>query len=184
MAVLSKGDRERLHSLLDKLSTQYPLFSENYPKEIFPLFVTSKQYLQMVDGTLDNPFLPRNKDGCVQESNANFGDHSSDGTDLLAILEDPDELNDAENFWEENEEDTELTDQPSPSQSSQAKSQRKSHMTYQVIISFKRSALFFDLLPCSVYQICNFSRSLVWNQYPAAIVLVVCCYHMEDCILK
>lgn len=139
MAVLSKEDRNKVLELLNKLSTQYPLLPEHYPKEVYPLFVTSKQYLQMVDGTLSKPFLPRDKDKCLRESTGTFGDHSSDGMDLLAILEDPDEPNETDNFWEEGEDDQEEVDQTDKAQSSQQKTQKKIHLTYQVNLWLKNA---------------------------------------------
>lgn len=102
MASLCREDWARLSRILARSSNKYPLKSEHYPKEVFPLFLTSMQYLQMVDGTLKKPFLPRKADGCVEESKSIFGQHDSDGIDLLAILEETYEEDDSSDETEQN----------------------------------------------------------------------------------
>lgn len=128
MAYLSREDRARLHLLLGNSSNKYPLKREYYPKEVFPLFVTSIEYLQMVDGTLKKPFLPRNENGCLQESNSAIGGHGTDGMDLLAMLEEPDQAdsfpNEMNNYVPYEQGDHEL--------SRQTKRQGRVHMNYEV----------------------------------------------------
>ncbi|GFH30803.1 uncharacterized protein HaLaN_29723, partial [Haematococcus lacustris] len=57
---------------------------QQVPTAAFPLFLTSREYLNMLDGTLAEPFLPRHEDGSVvQPKEIDEGD----GEDTLVELE-------------------------------------------------------------------------------------------------
>ena len=43
---------------------EYPIL-RGIPTDVFPLFLTTRQYLRMLDGTLSEPFFPRRENGAV-----------------------------------------------------------------------------------------------------------------------
>lgn len=54
MAVLSPSDQARV---VAARARQYHSFSDDIPQDAFPLFLSSKQYLAMLDATVSQPFL-------------------------------------------------------------------------------------------------------------------------------
>lgn len=48
--------------------TEYPPTLRDIPEDAFPLFLTQGEWLKMLDGTLKEPFWPRNEDGSLQQS--------------------------------------------------------------------------------------------------------------------
>jgi len=48
--------------------TDYPPTLSDIPEEMFPLFLTQAEWLKMLDGTLKEPFWPRNEDGSLKHT--------------------------------------------------------------------------------------------------------------------
>ncbi|CAD7695958.1 unnamed protein product [Ostreobium quekettii] len=64
-AVLSA---EEVRDLAELANGEYPTLSE-IPSAAFPLFLTTRQHLQMLDGTLREPFFPRHENGAIDYDN-------------------------------------------------------------------------------------------------------------------
>lgn len=135
-ALMEEKDRENTMSIIKSVNYKYPLLRRHYPTAAFPLFLTSLQYLQMVDGTLENPFYLRNKDGSIVKDKSDDAQFDVDGMDLLVmldVLDDQSESDDSvlETILEGEEDEEPDCMQDKPEVIGNLPRQRV-HMTYQV----------------------------------------------------
>jgi len=87
-AVLSEKDLQELTKLVQ---SDYHVLRD-IPENVFPLFLTTRQYLRMLDGTLSKPFFPRRDNGAVALEDEDEQD--PDGVDWEVDLDDDDDFDD------------------------------------------------------------------------------------------
>jgi hypothetical protein len=89
-------------------SSEYPPTFSHVPAEMFPLFLTQSEFLKMLDGTLAEPFWPRNEDGSLKH-NVNSTFHEEDR--MLERLPDEDfeDLSDSDDDGDDEHEDKQHT---------------------------------------------------------------------------
>ena len=80
--------------------TEYPASFRDIPEEMFPLFLTQAEYLKMIDGTLKEPFWPRNSDGSLKHQDFSAF-HEEEG--MLDVLPDQGEYQEAD--WSDSSDD-------------------------------------------------------------------------------
>ncbi|GMH41224.1 hypothetical protein BSKO_09134 [Bryopsis sp. KO-2023] len=87
-AVLSK---DQLQHVIDLGKNVYPFRPfRDIPSEAFPLFLTTRQFLRMLDGTLQEPFFPRKEDGTLLHEDRDEILDDLDGMGLLVSLDECD----------------------------------------------------------------------------------------------
>lgn len=136
MAALPEEERENTKAITRSVNFNKPLLRRDYPTTAFPLFLTSLQYLQIVDGTLETPFYPRNADGSIRKDESDEAHFDVDGMDLLVMLDVLDDESDSDDsvlgiILEGEGEDESHSVEEEPHLSSKVSRQRV-HMTYHV----------------------------------------------------
>ena len=53
--------------------TPLPMRIQDVPQTAYPLFLNSRQYMLMLDGSLPDPFFPRNEDGSLKRAIRGWG---------------------------------------------------------------------------------------------------------------
>jgi superfamily I DNA/RNA helicase len=84
------------------VSSEYPPTFSHVPAEMFPLFLTQSEFLKMLDGTLAEPFWPRNEDGTLKHNMISTF-HEEDGMLERLPDEDFDDLSDSDDGNDEHE---------------------------------------------------------------------------------
>ncbi|XP_072047467.1 TPR and ankyrin repeat-containing protein 1-like [Amphiura filiformis] len=97
-------------AVVDKLLDKpVPMRFQDVHPAAFPLFLGSKQFLLMLDGSLPNPFFPRNEDGSLKRNIQGWG--KDEGLmDCIPIMEDEDEEKHANKDEKTINEDGDATD--------------------------------------------------------------------------
>ncbi|GLI67623.1 hypothetical protein VaNZ11_011870, partial [Volvox africanus] len=82
-AVLPPADFARVMAMA---SATYHTFRD-VPSEAFPLFLSSRAYLRMLDGTTDRPFFPRQPNGAILQLPDDGEELDPDGAALVVALD-------------------------------------------------------------------------------------------------
>ncbi|XP_072045621.1 TPR and ankyrin repeat-containing protein 1-like isoform X2 [Amphiura filiformis] len=72
-----------------------PMRLQDAHPAVFPLFLNSRQFLLMLDGSLPNPYFPRNEDGSMKRKIQGWGKDEGP-MDFIPVLEDEDEESEGE----------------------------------------------------------------------------------------
>jgi tetratricopeptide (TPR) repeat protein len=146
----------------------YPTTFNEIPETLFPLFLTQVEWLMMLDGTLDEPFFPRNADGSVK-SRREGGFHEEVGM-LDEIPEDDDWLSDEDNtqseFGQEDDEDTDTTAEGAPASQTGAGAHGKMERKLGREIDFPvfREEIWPKLLASNKYDTKQLSASALFQE--------------------
>ncbi|KAI3424745.1 hypothetical protein D9Q98_008134 [Chlorella vulgaris] len=83
----------------------HSLHAEAVPAEAFPLFLSSRQFLRLLDGTIEQPFFPRRADVSIMWGQAEGEDFDPDGMNLRVELDAAADMEFDDSEEEEGEED-------------------------------------------------------------------------------
>ncbi|GMH41232.1 hypothetical protein BSKO_09142 [Bryopsis sp. KO-2023] len=154
-AVLSK---DQLQHVIDLGKNAYPFRPfRDIPSAAFPLFLTTHQFLRMLDGTLQEPFFPRKEDGTLMH---NGGDEILDDLDGMGLLVSLDECDSDDEFSGEaemEEGEGENGEAGEKLHNSVKKSRQRVHLTYDIFKQeiwprISNKGHFKDLTPSLVVQ--------------------------------